>query len=90
MNRSETDQLLDILQDVRQKLSRIHHDINNPLSIISGNVQLIQELSRALEVQEEFSGPLEDIHTAVDQLTDSIDRLMTVRNILAEKIETEL
>ena len=75
------------LKDLRVRLSRIHHDINNPVSIISGNTQLLMELARALEVEEDFSGPLEDIEAAIDKLTASVDRLMEVRRMLSELAE---
>ena len=89
MTSDEAARLQEILQEVRLQLSRIHHDINNPLSIISGNVQLIDELSKVLELKGEFSGPIQDLYKAIEQLTASIDRLMTVRNILADMVQSD-
>lgn len=81
-----------ILRDLRGRLSRVHHDLNNPLSIVSGNTQLLRELASALDVEEEFRGPLDDLEAAVDKLTDSADGLILVRGMLVElqkRVESE-
>ena len=72
------------LELIRSQLSRIHHDLNNPLSVISGNAELLGELSRALGVGDELGGPIDDLSTAVDQLTENVDRLLAVRGLLNE------
>ncbi len=89
MAQTDVERFHDALDDIRRRLSRIHHDINNPLSIVSGNIQLLQELSKALAVNEDFSGPLNDIEQSVDQLTASIDELMVIRNLLAQLVKNE-
>ncbi|MGB0649618.1 MAG: histidine kinase dimerization/phospho-acceptor domain-containing protein [Rhodothermales bacterium] len=72
------------LELIRSQLSRIHHDLNNPLSVISGNAELLAGLSRALGVDEDLGGPIDDLTTAVDQLTENVDRLLAVRGLLSE------
>ena len=72
------------LELIRAQLSRIHHDLNNPLSVISGNAELLAELSRALGVEDDMGGPIEDLTSAVDQLTENVDRLLAVRGLLNE------
>lgn len=72
------------LELIRSQLSRIHHDLNNPLSVISGNAELLAELSRALGVGEELGGPIDDLSSAVDQLSENVDRLLAVRGLLNE------
>lgn len=84
MTKTESEQLQATLDGIKSKLSRIHHQINNPLSVISGNVELLHELARVLGVQEDFSGPLSDIAAAVDQLAESADQLMVTRNLIAQ------
>ncbi len=76
--------LLEKLEQIRHQLSRAHHDINNPLAVISGNVELLNELTKALGVDEELNGPLTDIEKAVELLTENVDRLMVVRKILTD------
>ncbi|MDA0683770.1 MAG: hypothetical protein O2797_01850 [Bacteroidetes bacterium] len=78
------DQFLEQLEAIRGQLSRVHHDINNPLSVISGNVELISELTNALGMKGDLEGPLEDIAAAVVQLTENVDKLLAVRGLLNE------
>jgi len=84
MSNTDTEQIQASIDGIKSQLYRIHHQINNPLSVISGNVQLLQELARVLGVQDDFSGPLADIVSAVDQLAESTDQLMVTRNLLAQ------
>ncbi len=72
------------LETIRIQLSRIHHDLNNPLSVISGNVELLGELTRALGMEADLGGPVDDLTKAVDQLTEHVDRLLAVRGLLNE------
>lgn len=51
------------------------HDINNPLSIISGNAQLLLELSRALDLDPDVAKPIRDIEEASQRLARMIERL---------------
>lgn len=72
------------LRDLKGRLSRVHHDLNNPLSIVSGNAQLLRELAKALGVEEEFHGPLDDLEEAVEKLADAADGLILARQMLVE------
>ena len=74
----------DQLETIRVQLSKIHHDLNNPMSVISGNAELLAELTKALGVEGELGGPLEDLARAVDQMADNADRLLAVRGLLGE------
>lgn len=84
MSVATSQELRQALARARALLTRIHHDVNNPLSVLSGNAQLLQELARALQVESEFTDPLTDMEQAVDGLSESIDRLMVVRKLLSE------
>lgn len=77
-------ELSDQLEVIRAQLWRIHHDLNNPLSVISGNAELLCELSKALGLQDDLGGPIDDLSVAVDQLTENVDRLLAVRGLLNE------
>jgi len=72
------------LDAIRVQISRIQHDLNNPLAVISGNVELIKALSDALGVAPDVEAPLKDVGTAVEQLEGHVDRLLAVRGLLAE------
>jgi len=84
MTNEESEKVHVVLQHVRKHLSRIQHDMNNPLSIISGNVQLLQELSTVLNVAKDFDAPLTDVEAAVEQLSGITDELLVLRNYLAQ------
>jgi nitrogen-specific signal transduction histidine kinase len=84
MTKEESEKLHTMLRTVRKHLSRLHHDMNNPLSIVSGNVQLLQELSKALDVNEDFEAPLNDVATAVEQLVGNAEELLVLRNLMAQ------
>lgn len=84
MTRDESEKIHTTLRTVRKHLSRIHHDLNNPLSIVSGNVQLLDELSKALQVGDEFEVPIQDVMAAVEQLTEITEELLVLRNVLAQ------
>ncbi len=84
MNVQTSSELKQAIAEVRGLLSRIHHDVNNPLSVLSGNVELLQELVAALGMEDELSEPLTDMLEAVNGLGDSIDRLLVVRGLLSE------
>ncbi len=52
------------LREVQEQLSVITHDLNNPVAIISGNAQLLLELSAMMELDPEFFQSLRDIEEA--------------------------
>ena len=83
-DRHTSSEVSEQLERIRSQLYRIQHDLNNPLSVLSGNAELLTELSRALGVEDELGGPLDDLSTAVDQLTENVDRLLAVRGLLSE------
>ena len=62
-------------QEIEEELSSIFHDINSPLSVIVGNTQLLMELSQALNVDEEFGDPLEDVEAAAERIELQLARL---------------
>ena len=73
------------IEGLQAKLSSLHHSMNNPLAVISGNVQLLQELAGALSVADDIGGPLDDIGAAVEQLAADIDQLILLRELLNQE-----
>lgn len=76
----------DVLEDVHDTLSSIHHDLNNPLSIISGNAQFLLELSRDEDLDGQLTSSVEDIQKAAQRISESMHRLAQLK----EQIESEL
>lgn len=76
----------DMLEDVHDTIASVHHDLNNPLSIISGNAQFLIELSREEDVDGQVSSSAEDIQKAAQRISDSMHRLAQLK----EQLEAEL
>lgn len=72
------------LEDVHETVSTVYHDLNNPLSIISGNAQFLLELSREQDLDDEFLSSLQDIREAADRISDSLNRLTRLKEELEE------
>ena len=67
-----------LLEHVHRSLSSIKHDINNPVSVISGNAQLLMELARVDQL-DDYMESLQDIEEAAAQITDLLGRVDTLR-----------
>lgn len=72
------------LDEVRETVSSVYHDLNNPLSIISGNAQFLLELSREAEVEDQFVSSVQDIQEAAQRMSESLDRLTRLKKELEE------
>lgn len=70
------------LQRIRSKLSQVHHDLKNPLSVIDGNAQFLLELQQALDLDEQAVASVEDIREATEELRDSMEQLQELRDQL--------
>lgn len=85
---SNEEHLLAVLQMLRTQLSTIHHDINNPVTVLSGNIELMRELAKAIGVENELEDSLHDMEAALSLLNERVDRLMVVRKIVSDAAET--
>ncbi len=70
------------LAEVKRQLNRLHHDLQNPLSVLSGNVELVRAVSGDFELDETIVQSLEDIHAASHQLVELLDRLKLIQSAL--------
>lgn len=68
-----------LLTDVRYALARVVHDVNNPLTIIAGNAQLLGELSRMMELDPDLAKPISDIEEASQQLAERMAQLAELK-----------
>ncbi|GIV60226.1 hypothetical protein GQ464_001920 [Rhodocaloribacter litoris] len=71
-----------LLGAIRVNISRVHHEMSNPISIISGNAQLLRELAAMAGMGDDIRLPLEDIEAAVEALAEALDRLILLRNMI--------
>jgi signal transduction histidine kinase len=63
------------LTDLRTRVAQVTHDLNNPLTVIAGNAQLLAELIRAFNLPEDLQKPVRDIEEASLQLAGSLHAL---------------
>jgi len=74
-----------LLRTIHSTVATVKHEINNPLSIISGNAQLLVELARALGLGEDIAQPARDIEEASQRIAASLDKLGELKqSILAQ------
>lgn len=76
---------LRVYDSIRATVSRVNHEINNPLSIISGNVQLLLELTRAMDLEEEILKPLEDIEEASERVARLLKGLSEIKDVIPKR-----
>jgi signal transduction histidine kinase len=85
-NNSTTDPAADeATESPREVISSVYHDLNNPLSIISGNAQFLLELSREEDLNDQFVSSVQDIKEAAQKMADSLNRL----DRLKEEVDPE-
>lgn len=75
------------LERIRAELSRVHHDLNNPLSVIAGNAELLDVLTEGDGAGPGVREAIKDLLLAVEQLTGHTDRLLAVRGLLNEVVQ---
>lgn len=77
----------DSLDEVHETVSTVYHDLNNPLSIISGNAQFLIEISREEdELDDQFASSARDIKEAAQRMADSLHQLTRLKEQLEEEL----
>jgi signal transduction histidine kinase len=77
------------MEDVRETVSSVYHDLNNPLSIISGNAQFLLEIGREEELDEQFMSSAQDIQEAAQRMHESLRRLTRLKEELEDATEED-
>jgi len=72
-------------EEIREVVSSVYHDLNNPLSIISGNAQFLVELSQEEELDEQFVSSAQDIQEACERMSEALQRLTHLKDALREE-----
>lgn len=73
------------LDEMHETVSSVYHDLNNPLSIISGNAQFLLEISREEDLDEQFVSSAQDIKEAAQRMADSLHRLTRLKEQMEEE-----
>lgn len=74
---------LKLIETVRSTVANVKHEINNPLAIISGNAQLLLELARLMDLDEEIVKPIRDIEEASQRIGQSLEKLNHINDLVA-------
>lgn len=72
-------------EEIHEVVASVYHDLNNPLSIISGNAQFLLELSREEDLDDQFVSSARDIQEATQRMAESLQRLTRLREHLKEE-----
>ena len=73
-----------LLAELRRAVGKATHDVNNPLTVISGNAQLAVELARALDVDEAVLGAVREIDEAAGRLAQTLAELDRLKQLVAD------
>jgi signal transduction histidine kinase len=74
------------LEDVQETVSSVYHDLNNPLSIISGNAQFLLEIGREKDLDDQFLSSAQDIQEAAQRMADSLHQLTRLKEELEDEV----
>jgi len=74
------------LEDVQETVSSVYHDLNNPLSIISGNAQFLLEIGREEDLDDQFLSSAQDIQEAAQRMADSLHQLTRLKEELEDEV----
>lgn len=76
-----------LLASLHTTIASVKHEINNPLAIISGNAQLLSELARVMDLDDDIVKPILDIEEASLRIAASLDKLNALKEIIAQEAE---
>jgi signal transduction histidine kinase len=72
-----------LLGQTRKGLSSFYHDINNPLSILSGNAQFLLEIGRQMGLGDDLMAPLRDVEESSRRLHTELQRIVRLKELIA-------
>ena len=77
------------VERLRKQISDVYHDLNNSLSVISGNAQLLSEMAQAEDLGVAFTEPLNDIEAARTEISEALTQLDRIRQEEQQAEETQ-
>ncbi|MCS7154982.1 MAG: response regulator [Bacteroidetes bacterium] len=82
---------LEKLRLLQQTIAAINHEINNPLSIITGYVQMLLSLASSYRLDPEVVHALEAINEAAERIAEITRRLAALKKIvLTDYVDTSI
>ena len=85
IERKRRHQQLKLVETLHGTVASVKHEINNPLAIISGNAQLLLELSRMMDLDEDLVKPIRDIEEASLRIIHSLNKLNSIKDLVARE-----
>ena len=79
-------QLVALLEALRSETGAVAHAINNPLTVITGNAQLLLEVAGAGGLDPSLAKAIEDMGAASQQLSEALGRLDRLRQHIASAL----
>ena len=70
------------LNSIRKAINKVHHDLSNPLTIITGNAQFFLEVSKMMDMEADIVQPVRDIEAAAQHMSEILDRLILLKEML--------
>ena len=83
--RARRQEQMQLIDSLRTTVANVKHEINNPLAIISGNAQLLLELARMMDLDEDLVKPIRDIEEASLRITKSLDKLNSIKELIVRE-----
>ena len=72
-------QHLRLLDHIGKELSVFYHNISNPLTILSGNIQLLQILAESINISDDLMKPIEDIAIVSSRFEQDLKAITELR-----------
>ena len=69
----------ELLNHIRGELSTFYHSINNPLTILSGNLQLLNLIASSNSVSADVMKPIEDISEISARFEEDLQQIVRLR-----------
>jgi CheY-like chemotaxis protein len=82
----EIDHLRGLVRALCTEVGRVTHDVNNPVTTISGNAQFLVELGKMSGMDEVMLKAAEDIQAATQQLTAELEKLTRLKEHLRQHV----
>ncbi len=70
------------LLDVTKEVTRIYHDLSNPMSALTGNVELLAILAEENPIDTPMRDTIRDLGLAVEKLGTTLEGLRHLRQAL--------
>ena len=77
--KAQHDQLLDFVEHIGKELSIFYHNINNPLTILSGNIQLLQLMADSIDISDDLLKPISDIATVSSRFQTDLQSIAALK-----------